>query len=119
MITMHPGKYLLEDCLRPLELSQRAFADRLGVAESTLSRILSQKADVTPEMAVRLEYTVGRSAEFWMSMQTNYSLKRAREAVQPSDVDPIPRYSVEDIPELSLGFETNADAGTSGEECSC
>lgn len=89
MITMHPGEYLLEECLQPLGLSQADFAKRLGVSNSTVSRILSGKADVTPDMAVRLELTVGRSAEYWMGMQTSYSLKKARSQISKSDVIPV------------------------------
>lgn len=81
MITMHPGEYLILSYVEPYKLSQRELADRLGVSTATVSRLLSQKAEVTPEMAVRLELVFGQSAEAWMAMQVAHSLAQARKAV--------------------------------------
>lgn len=54
-------------------------AKQLDVSIPTVSRLLNQKADVSPEMAVRLEKVLHRSAESWMAMQASYSLEKARE----------------------------------------
>jgi len=81
MITMHPGQYLVLSYVEPYELSQRELAERLGVSAATVSRLLAQKADLTPEMAVRLELVFDQSAESWMAMQVAHSLVQARKAV--------------------------------------
>lgn len=49
------------------------------IAPSTASRLLTQKAALTPEMAV-----IGRSAEVWMKLQTAYSLAEAKKSVDSS-----------------------------------
>lgn len=86
MITMHPGEYLILSYVEPYELSQRELADRLGVSTATVSRLLSEKADLTPELAVRLELAFGQSAESWMTMQLAHSLAQARKAVDKRTV---------------------------------
>jgi addiction module HigA family antidote len=71
-----PGEYLILSYVEPYKLSQRELADRLYPA--TVSRLLSQKAEVTPEMAVRLELVFGQSAEAWLAMQVAHSLAQAQ-----------------------------------------
>jgi antitoxin HigA-1 len=80
MIVMHPGEYIFEVYLEPLGIGVTDLAGKLGVSTSTVSRIINQKADVTPIMALRLSHVLGRSAESWMSMQTSYSLLRERDS---------------------------------------
>lgn len=86
MITMHPGEYLVMSYVEPYKLSQREMAGRLGVSAATVSRLLSQKAELTPELAVRLELVFGQSAESWMAMQLAHSLALARKAVDKRTV---------------------------------
>jgi addiction module HigA family antidote len=78
---MHPGEYLILSYVEPYKLSQREIADRLGVSTAAVSRLLAQKADLTPEMAVRLEFVFDQSAESWMAMQVAHSLALARKSV--------------------------------------
>lgn len=86
MITMHPGDYLILSYVEPYKLSQRELAERLGVSTATISRLLSQKVELTPELAVRLELVFGQSAESWMTMQLAHSLAQARKAVDKRTV---------------------------------
>ena len=88
MLTMHPGEYLNEFYIKPFELTQREMAACLGVSTAALSRLIAEKADLTAEMAVRLELALDRSAESWMAMQESHSLVRARKAVDPASVLP-------------------------------
>lgn len=78
MLTMHPGEYLSEFYLEPLAISQTKMAEHLQVSKSALSRLLSGDSDLSPEMAVRLSYVLDRSAESWMEMQSQHSLKQAK-----------------------------------------
>lgn len=78
MITMHPGEYLSQFYLEPFDISQTKMAEHLQVSKSALSRLLSGDSDLSPEMAVRLSYVLDRSAESWMEMQSQHSLKRAK-----------------------------------------
>ena len=77
----HPGEFITATYLRPLGVSARSLAASLGVAPTSVTRILSGAARVTPEMAVRLEAVLGRSAESWLKMQGTHDLRAARESV--------------------------------------
>lgn len=77
----HPGEFITEIYLEPFGISGRELAEKLGVAASTLSRILNCSSRVTPEMALRLSKAIGRSPESWLAMQNAYDLWIARKHV--------------------------------------
>ena len=77
----HPGEFISAVYLEPSGISARELAEKLDVAASTLSRILKGTSRVTPEMALRLSKTLGRSAESWLAMQDSHDLWVARKQV--------------------------------------
>ena len=77
----HPGAFIQEVYLTPNEMSGRELALQLGVAASTLNRVLNDASAVSPEMALRLSKALGRSPESWLAMQHNYDLWQARQTV--------------------------------------
>jgi len=81
-----PGEFISATYLEPLAISARKFAATLGVATSSVTRILSGDARVSPEMAVRLEAVLGRSAESWLRMQNCHDLWHAREVVSTENL---------------------------------
>ncbi len=82
----HPGEFIAQVYLGPNNLSGRELAIKLGVAASTLSRVLKCASGVSPEMALRLSKALGRSPESWLSMQLNYDLWHAKQRVSLRDV---------------------------------
>ena len=85
----HPGEFVRDTYLQPLNISARMLASALGVAATSVSRILSGNARVTPEMAVRFEAVLGRSAESWLRMQDAYDLHHARQATNTAALRPL------------------------------
>ena len=77
----HPGEFITEVYLEPNGISGRELAAKLDVAPSTLSRILKGTSRITPEMALRLAKSIGRSPESWLSMQDTHDLWIARQQV--------------------------------------
>lgn len=77
----HPGEFITSAYLEPLGMTGRELAARLGVAPSTLNRILTGRSGVSPEMALRLSKCLGRTAESWLAMQQNFDLWQARRTV--------------------------------------
>ncbi len=75
----HPGAFIQNVYLEPNEMSGRELADRLGVAASTLNRILNETSGISPEMALRLSKVLGRSPESWLMMQDHYDLWKAKQ----------------------------------------
>ncbi len=86
---MHPGEYLQEVYITPLNLKSSELAKAMGVSHSALSRLINKKADLSCEMAHRLSMAVGRSPESWMSLQTSYSLLRVKMHGNFTDVTPL------------------------------
>ena len=74
----HPGRSIKIDCLDPLGLSVTEGAKILGVARSTLSRVINGQASITPEMAIRLAKAFGSTPESWLKMQQAYDLAQMR-----------------------------------------
>jgi len=70
----HPGEMLLEEFLKPLGISQSAFAIRLGVSFPRLNEIIRGKRGVTPDTALRLARVLGMSAGFWLGLQLDWDL---------------------------------------------
>ncbi|MFN7184362.1 HigA family addiction module antitoxin [Thermomonas haemolytica] len=82
----HPGEFIVGVYLEPNGISGRELAEKLGVAPSTLSRVLNGSSRVTPEMALRLSKAIGRSPESWLAMQDMYDLWVARQHVDLAGV---------------------------------
>jgi addiction module HigA family antidote len=78
----HPGEFITQVYLEPNNLSGRELAGKLGVAASTLNRILTGASRISPEMALRLSKALGRSPESWLAMQYNYDLWHAKQHVK-------------------------------------
>ena len=72
----HPGEFITDVYLEPNHISGRELAMKLGVAASTLSRVLKGSNRVSPKMALLLSRALGRSPESWLAMQYNYDLWR-------------------------------------------
>lgn len=77
----HPGEFITGVYLEPNDISGRELAEKLDVSPSTLNRVLKGNSGVSPEMALRLSKTLGRSPESWLQMQQNYDLWLARRQV--------------------------------------
>ena len=77
----HPGEFITGVYLEPNGISGRELAATIGVASSTLSRVLNGSSRVTPEMALLLSKALGRNPESWLAMQSNHDLWAARKTV--------------------------------------
>ena len=83
----HPGAFITEVYLEPNEMSGRELAGSLGVAASTLNRVLRGTSGVSPEMALRLSKALGRTPESWLAMQDHYDLWFAKREVDLDGVE--------------------------------
>lgn len=82
----HPGEFISATYMDPFGVSCRNLAKHLDVAASTLNRVLKGQSGISPEMALRLSKTLGRTPESWLTMQDNYDLWLAKKAVKLSNV---------------------------------
>ncbi|NQU32841.1 MAG: HigA family addiction module antidote protein [Bacteroidetes bacterium] len=68
---VHPGEFIQEIYIKPFNISFRKVAEKLRVAPSTFNRLINGETNVSPEMALCLSKTTGRSPESWLAMQDN------------------------------------------------
>lgn len=73
----HPGLSVRHDCLEPLELSIAEGAKALGITRQAMNNLVTGKAGISAEMAIRLEKAFGGGAETWLRMQAAYDLAQA------------------------------------------
>ncbi|HEY2022945.1 HigA family addiction module antitoxin [Paraburkholderia sp.] len=89
----HPGALLRGYVLPGLALSVSQAAKDLGVSRQTLHRILDGSASVTAEMATRLETLTGMSSMFWLRLQCEHDIERARASLA-GVLSTIPRHTL-------------------------
>jgi addiction module HigA family antidote len=77
MTPAHPGDFIRTEVIGPLGLSVTAAARVLDVSRVALSNLLNSKADLSAEMAIRLQKAFGLNAGTLLRMQAAYDLSRA------------------------------------------
>lgn len=77
---IHPGEVLLEEFLKPMDISQNALARAIGVPPRRINEIVLGKRSISADTALRLARAFGTSEQFWMGLQADYDLEEARKA---------------------------------------
>ena len=75
----HPGAFIRTEILGPLDLTVTSAAKVLGVSRPTLSSLLNGQADLSGDMALRLEKAFGVRMDTLMRMQASYDIARTRQ----------------------------------------
>ena len=75
---IHPGEILLEEFLKPLELSQVRVAKDLSVPPRRIHEIVHGNRAITANTALRLARYFGTTERFWMNLQVGYDLEVER-----------------------------------------
>jgi addiction module HigA family antidote len=75
MPPVHPGEILLEEFLRPLDVSQYQLAKDLGVPARRINEIVHGQRRISADTALRLARYFGTSERFWMNLQARYDLE--------------------------------------------
>ncbi len=71
---LHPGEILLEEFLKPLNISQNQLGRDLGVSARRINEIIHGKRSITADTALRLARYFGNSPQFWLGLQIDYDL---------------------------------------------
>jgi len=74
----HPGELIRTEIIEPLGLSVTAAATVLRVSRPALSSLLKGRADLSGEMALRIEKAFGPKMDTLMRMQSAYDIARTR-----------------------------------------
>ncbi len=86
---LHPGVIVRQNCLERYNLTVTEGAAVLGVSRQALTNLLSGKAGISPEMALRLDKAFGGGAETWLQRQLLHDLAKAR--VRFAELNVVPR----------------------------
>jgi antitoxin HigA-1 len=77
-IPTHPGEILLEEFLKPLGVTQVAFAGHIGVPLQRVNEITRGKRAVTAETAWLFARALGTTPQLWLNLQANYDLAKSK-----------------------------------------
>lgn len=83
----HPGEILKEEFMQRYGLSAIALAKRIGVPRTRIERLVKEQTGVSSDTALRLAKVFGTTAEFWVNLQVNYDMAKARASVDVSAID--------------------------------
>jgi addiction module HigA family antidote len=72
----NPGEMLVEEFLKPMELSQSELARCIGTTPRAINEICLGKRAISPLMAIRLANYFGNTSEFWLNLQMAWDLWR-------------------------------------------
>ncbi len=76
---LHPGEVLLEEFLKPLNISQNQLGRDLGVSPRRINEIIHAKRGITADTALRLSRYFRNSPQFWLGLQMDYDLDLAED----------------------------------------
>ena len=75
---IHPGEVLLEEFLKPMEISAYRLAKETFIPQTRISEIIKGKRRITADTALRLAKFFGTTAKFWLGMQDDYDLEEEK-----------------------------------------
>ena len=79
---IHPGEILMEEYLKPMEISQYRLEKDINVPPRRINEIIHGKRAITPDTALRLSRYFGLSERFWINLQARYDLEIEKDRLQ-------------------------------------
>jgi len=79
---IHPGEILMEEFLKPMNISQYKLAKDISVPARRINEIVHGMRAITPDTALRLSRYFGLSERFWINLQTRYDLEVEKDRLQ-------------------------------------
>ncbi len=79
---IHPGEILLEEFLKPLEISAYRLAKDINIPQTRVSLILKGKRRITADTALRLSAFFGTTPQFWLGLQDDYDIEEERVRIE-------------------------------------
>ena len=79
---IHPGEILLEEFLKPMNITARQLAADIDVPPSRISEIVNRKRPITADTALRLGLFFSMDPKFWLNLQIEYDIPRFADTVR-------------------------------------
>ena len=80
---IHPGEILLEDFLKPMNISAYKLAKETFIDQTRISGIIRGKRSISIDTALRFSKFFGTTTEFWINIQTQYEIEIKKEELAP------------------------------------
>ncbi len=90
---IHQGEILLEEFMKPMEISINRLARDIAVPPGRISAIVNGKRAITADTALRLSRYFGTSPEVWIGLQADYELRIAQRTIGPEVEKRVRRYA--------------------------
>jgi len=78
---IHPGEILLEEFLKPMEITAYRFSKDVGIPQTRTSQIIKGKRRITADTALRLSKYFGTSVKFWLGLQNDYDIEEQKKTL--------------------------------------
>ena len=72
---IHPGEVLLEEFMKPLEITAYRLSKDIEIPQTRVSEILKGRRRISADTALRLSRYFGNSAKFWLGLQDDYDIE--------------------------------------------
>jgi len=72
---IHPGEVLLEEFMKPMEITAYRLSKDIEIPQTRISEILKGRRRISADTALRLSRYFGNSAKFWLGLQDDFDLE--------------------------------------------
>ncbi|MEZ4909004.1 MAG: HigA family addiction module antitoxin [Saprospiraceae bacterium] len=79
---IQPGEILLEEFLKPMNISAYRLAISIGIPQTRISQIIKGKRRITTDTALRFSKFFGTSVKFWLGLQNDYDIEEEQAAIK-------------------------------------
>ena len=90
---IHPGEVLLEEFLKPLDISAYRLSKDTFIPQTRISEIIKGRRRITADTALRLSRYFGNSAKFWLGLQDDFDIEEEKNNKQ-AEFDNIQTYKI-------------------------
>lgn len=80
----HPGQILLHEFLKPKHIPQIKLAQAMGIPIQLINTIVKGKRSISPRTAILLSRELGSTPQFWLHLQVEYDLYKAKQKMSKS-----------------------------------
>lgn len=75
---IHPGEILMEEFLKPLEITAYRLSKDTEIPQTRISQILKGNRRITADTALRLSSYFGNTPKFWLGLQDDYDIEEEK-----------------------------------------
>jgi addiction module HigA family antidote len=79
---VHPGEILLEEFLKPREISAYRLSKDIGIPQTRTRQIIKGRRRITADTSLRLRRYFGTSPKFWVGLQNDFDLEDEQERIE-------------------------------------